>query len=114
MAPAPRATHRIASEHGERDMQILQLSDLHYGCHKDEKPRNTGFGHIFENHVAPAPEALLDILRRTDRVATPPDAVVVSGDIGWNGDTVDYGFALQFLGDLRTLWKGTSFVIVPG
>jgi 3',5'-cyclic AMP phosphodiesterase CpdA len=94
-------------------LRILHLSDLHFGKllpHQVAAGKSTS-AHQFARGGEPAPLELAKILLRD---ITQPDAVVVSGDIGWSGVKADYDYAQQFFAHLRSVWKQVPLVVAPG
>jgi 3',5'-cyclic AMP phosphodiesterase CpdA len=89
-------------------MRILHLSDLHYG-RRDASHSAHAWA---DTKGTPKPEVLVNVLAPVIR-ERQPDAIVVSGDVGWSGIEDDYNFAYVFLDSLRQSF-GVSIVIAPG
>ena len=99
-------------------MRILHISDLHYGTFipKTSTDGKHQSSHVFTDNLGdPDPQHLAKILTKQDSKAIgTPDALVISGDLGWSGDSSDYTYALRFLTELRTAWPKTLIVIAAG
>ncbi|HEY0480369.1 MAG TPA: metallophosphoesterase, partial [Kofleriaceae bacterium] len=89
-------------------MRILHLSDLHYG-----RRDATRSAHYWADaQGVPKPEVLANVLRPVVRERRP-DAIVVSGDVGWSGIDDDYNFAFTFLDTVRQNLS-VPIIIAPG
>jgi len=75
------------------NINILHLSDLHFGIEPDPRHAPTAIA-LRQNTL----DALLKKLKRVDQ-SWRPDIVVISGDIGWKGRTDDYDQAQEWLID---------------
>jgi calcineurin-like phosphoesterase family protein len=102
-------------------MKILHLSDVHYGflTNKDDplKPVEESSHFLYDKATRqPRPKDLVRIMTSlaAEKGNVPPDAIVVSGDLGWSGSKKDYEYALEFLEALRATWKDTIFVVNAG
>jgi DNA repair exonuclease SbcCD nuclease subunit len=108
-------------------IRILHLSDLHFGNwpFKEIKAGSGGGDEIVE--VPRSTHAFVDVDGKSDpawlidrlgcdgRLRTrAPDAIVVSGDIGWSGAATDYQLAEKFFEGLTRLWPSATLVITPG
>jgi predicted MPP superfamily phosphohydrolase len=102
-------------------MKILHLSDLHYGLLL-AKPGETGnvamrsSAHAFIGKDGkPDPLWLVHILcgQEKDHLGAP-DAVVISGDVGWSGHPSDYAYAKTFLTSLKSHWPDAAFILALG
>lgn len=83
-------------------MRLLHLSDIHFGADK----------HSFKRRDKTDPTALAKILA-SHPYDPRPSLVVISGDIGWSGDTQDYKDALIFCRELRDRINA-PILLVPG
>lgn len=89
-------------------MRILHLSDLHYG-----RRDATRSAHYWADAQGkPRPEVLANVLGPIV-LARRPDAIVVSGDVGWSGIEDDYDFAFAFFDSIRQRF-GVPIIIAPG
>lgn len=100
-------------------MKLLHLSDIHFGVEDQaggKKPKRTAptstFHFVKSGGSEPNPQDLVKILVADQ--SEPPDAIIVSGDIGWSGSSQDYGYALTFFSELQQKWKSTQIIIAPG
>jgi len=91
-------------------VNILHLSDLHFGMELTEKIASTA---VDQRNLTL--EELTKTLAALDE-KWRPDLVVVSGDIGWKGIKADYDQALSWFRDLLPSIKLTpqAVVICPG
>src|SRR6185436_3006457 len=95
--------------------RLLHLSDLHFGTllPKQQKPGESKSAHRFAKADKPLPDALPNILKVDPTLKCPPDAVVVSGDIGWAASADDYAYALEFFKHLKKLWPNAEIITCP-
>lgn len=102
-------------------MRILHLSDLHFGTwprktregHADDETSQVS-KHAFVRGDMPDPAMLAGILKR-DTACTGPDAIIVSGDLGWSGVEEDYRYCDDFFRHLRQgAWSATPLIVIPG
>lgn len=72
----------------EEEVNILHLSDLHFEIEKSDKKVYK----INEKRQEKVIKSLIDTLKDDLRVPVDwkPDVVVISGDIGWTGNIVEY------------------------
>jgi calcineurin-like phosphoesterase family protein len=93
-------------------VRLLHISDIHYG-----KKANGGSAHHFvrtrNGRATPEPQRLAKILFDDPDLLQSPDAVVVSGDLGWSGVADDYKHATELLTLLRERWP-VPLVLCPG
>lgn len=97
----------------ERDVNIVQISDVHYFSNK-----LTDYGHIFESEVENGDaksvryvESIMDafVYEMYDK---KPDLIVVSGDISYNGEKLSH---IEFASKLRKLKEsGIDSIVIPG
>ncbi|NOW04437.1 reverse transcriptase domain-containing protein [Clostridium beijerinckii] len=96
----------------EANINILHLSDIHFGIEP------TGNGKIDDNQVADRTLVLRSLIKELDKLPQEwiPNAIVISGDIGWKGRTQDYNEAKLWITELmRKLNIDSSRLIVcPG
>ncbi|HYH99480.1 metallophosphoesterase family protein, partial [Hyalangium sp.] len=82
--------------------------------------------HLSDPHIArsrfaftdskdqPDPTQLIEMMNRDPELETPPDAVVISGDVGWSGTAEEYELAARFIEALQIQWRGAQFIVAPG
>lgn len=100
-------------------LRVLHLSDLHFGTlskSQQEAHHCAPSAHQFarDDGTEPDDEELASILIKDPKLKIPPDLVIVSGDLGWSGDTKDYTHALKFLKRLQQVWRESQFIVAPG
>src|SRR5262249_23702966 len=97
-------------------LRILHLSDVHFGqlLPHQRKPDLSASAHCFAEGDEPLPEELAKAIASDPDLQTPPEAVIVSGDIGWSGNAEDYGYAKTFFDSLRRGWPAVPIVVAPG
>lgn len=100
-------------------LRVLHVSDLHFGLllkRQQEKRNLPPSAHRFINEETgePDPNVLANVLLEDPTLATAPDIVIASGDIGWSGAADDYRHALEFLRTLQGKWPNARFVLTPG
>lgn len=97
-------------------LTILHLSDIHFGqlLPSQQKPDQSASAHVFAAGDVPLPEELAKAIASDPELQMPPDAVIVSGDIGWSGQAEDYRYAAMFFAALRDRWPNVPIAIAPG
>src|SRR4051812_39367136 len=85
---------------------LLHLSDLHFGINASGES-----AHHFAKSRKPTPGVLAKTLLKHH---PEPEAIIVSGDIGWSGSKDDYHYAAEFFSTIRKHWRVVELVIVPG
>ncbi len=95
-------------------MRILHLSDLHFGFIRDEHGKPKKSAHLFTAAGDVNPKGLANVVLADAELVSAPDAIVISGDVGWSCCPDDYGYATQFINLLRAKWGSATLVIAPG
>ncbi|MDM8540654.1 SUMF1/EgtB/PvdO family nonheme iron enzyme [Desulfococcaceae bacterium HSG9] len=85
-----------------KPINILHLSDLHFGFEPTSDPVSTAQAQRLNTL-----NALIDALNRLDS-AWKPDMVAITGDIGWKGVQTDYDLAEEWLSKLLKTLNLTS------
>ena len=88
-----------------RSVRLLQLSDLHIA------PTKFAFA---DKEGQPDPFRLFNYLKRDSELQIPPDAIVISGDVGWAGVRAEYEYAEVFIKALQKQWPSARIVVAPG
>lgn len=88
-----------------RPVRLLHLSDLHFAP--------TAFA-FTDKERQPDPNQLISMLRRDPELETPPEAIVISGDVSSRGDPTAYEYALRFIQALQAQWPAAKLLVVPG
>lgn len=88
-------------------MLILHLSDIHF--------RKSEISTAQDPNLHLRNELVRDVVQQCKRLGAP-DAIVVSGDIAFAGDSEEFGFATDWLSNLCTLCGSSmsSVFVVPG
>ncbi|MFZ2632675.1 MAG: SUMF1/EgtB/PvdO family nonheme iron enzyme [Desulfosalsimonadaceae bacterium] len=92
-------------------INILHLSDLHFGMEKTEKVPSTA---VDQRNLTL--REMIKTLKKIDK-DWQPHVVAISGDIGWKGIKEDYNKAGEWLtNDLLPIWKLSpdKLVVCPG
>ncbi len=89
-------------------MLILHLSDIHF--HKDQ------VGTTMDPNRHLRAELLKDAATECQKLQDIPAAIIISGDIAYQGDDDEYGFALKWLEELAMACStnAKSVFVVPG
>ncbi|MDO9262443.1 MAG: metallophosphoesterase, partial [Desulfosalsimonadaceae bacterium] len=92
-------------------VNILHLSDLHFGMEKTEKVPSTA---VDQRNLTL--REMIKTLKKIDK-DWQPHVVAISGDIGWKGIKEDYNKAKEWLtNDLLPIWKLSpdKLIVCPG
>jgi predicted phosphohydrolase len=89
-------------------MLLIHLSDIHF--------RKGEVGTAMDPNAHQRTELLSDAVAQCERIASVPDAVLISGDVAFAGHPDEYAYALSWLDDLCRVCGTTlsSVFVIPG